>query len=30
MNENEENVEEVDKDGMRRIDDEMYLVSSSF
>jgi len=29
MNENEENVE-VDKDGMRRIDDEMYLVSSSF
>jgi len=29
MNGNEENVE-VDKDGMRRIDDEMYLVSSSF
>ena len=29
MNENEENVE-VDKDGMRRTDDEMYLVSSSF
>jgi len=29
MNENGENVE-VDKDGMRRIDDEMYLVSSSF